>query len=127
MKENIVSWFEIPVLDMDRAKKFYEEVFEINITVHDLGALIMGWFPPPAENTYGATGSLVLQEEYKPSATHGPLIYFNSQSGDIGNELSRVVKAGGKIVKEKTLISEETGYMAVIIDTEGNRVALYNR
>ena len=127
MKENIVSWFEIPVVDMDRAKKFYEDVFQIVVSVHDLGDLVMGWFPPPAENTYGATGSLVLHEEYRSSVTDGPLIYFNSQTGDISDELSRVVEAGGKILKDKTMISEETGYMAVIVDTEGNRVALYNR
>ena len=127
MKENIVSWFEIPVLNMDRAKKFYEDVFEIAISVHDLGGLIMGWFPPPSDKAYGATGSLVLNEEYKPSVTHGPLLYFNAPSGDMKNELSRVDAAGGKVIKDKTLISEETGYMAVIIDTEGNRIALYHR
>lgn len=127
MNENIVPWFEIPVLDMERAKQFYETVFQFTISIHDLGGLIMGWFPQPKENAYGATGSLMLQEEYKPSATHGPLIYFNSTSGDISNELSRVEKAGGKILKEKTLISEETGYMALILDSEGNRIALYNR
>ncbi len=68
-----------------------------------------------------------MHEEYKPSATDGPLIYFNSQSGDISDELTRVVGAGGKILKDKTLISEETGYMAVVLDTEGNRIALYCR
>lgn len=127
MNENVVPWFEIPVLDMQRAQQFYETVFEFTITVHDLGALVMGWFPQPKENAYGATGSLVLNQEYKPSATDGPLIYFNSTSGDISNELSRVEAAGGKILKEKTLISEETGYMAVMLDTEGNRIALYCR
>ena len=127
MNENVVPWFEIPVLDMDRAKQFYETVFQFTITVHDLGGLIMGWFPQPKENAYGATGSLVLQEEYRPSATDGPLIYFNSTSGDISNELSRVIEAGGKILKGKTLISEETGYMAVILDSEGNRIALYSK
>lgn len=127
MSENIVSWFEIPASNMERAKEFYETVFQITITIHDFGELIMGWFPQPKEGAYGATGSLVMQEEYKPSATDGPLIYFNSQSGDISNELSRVVEAGGKILKDKTLISEETGYMALILDSEGNRIALYNR
>ena len=127
MKENIVNWFELPVLNMERAKRFYEDVFEIATSVHDLGGLIMGWFPPPSDSAYGATGSLVSHEEYKPSETDGPLIYFNVPSGDMNNELSRVETAGGKVLKEKTLISEETGYMAVIIDTEGNRIALYHK
>jgi predicted enzyme related to lactoylglutathione lyase len=127
MSNNVVSWFEIPVTDMDRAKQFYETVFEFSITVHDLGNLVMGWFPSPKPNAYGTTGSLVLNEQYKPSATEGPLIYFNSTSGDIANELSRVVAAGGKILKEKTLISEDSGYMALILDSEGNRIALYSK
>lgn len=128
MDVNMISWFEIPVSDMDRAKKFYEAVFKVSISIHDLGGVIMGWFPPAEDNTApGISGSLVQHEEYIPSAKEGVLIYFNSQSGDIDHELSRVVEAGGEIVRPKTLISEEVGYMAVILDTEGNRVALYNK
>ena len=41
----MVGWFEIPVNDMDRAKTFYEKVFDVTISVHDLGEIIMGWFP----------------------------------------------------------------------------------
>ena len=75
----------------------------------------------------GISGSLVQHEEYIPSATDGTLVYFNSQSGDIDHELSRVEEAGGTIIKPKVLISNEVGYMAVIVDTEGNRIALYNK
>ncbi|NNE03836.1 MAG: VOC family protein, partial [Eudoraea sp.] len=45
MESNMVGWFEIPVLDMDRAKKFYDTVFDIDIQVHNLNELLMGWFP----------------------------------------------------------------------------------
>ena len=127
MSENVVSWVEIPVVNMDRAKTFYEAVFQFSITVHDLGGLVMGWFPQPKENTYGATGSLVLNEAYKPSSTEGAVVYFNSSSGDVANELSRVEAAGGSILKNKTLIAEGMGYMALILDSEGNRIALYNQ
>lgn len=124
----MVSWFELPVVDMDRAKKFYETVFQIQISLHDLGGLLMGWFPPAEDNNaYGISGSLVKHEDYIPSDTQGALIYFNSLSGDIANELSRVEAAGGKIVQDKTLISEEIGYMAVVVDTEGNRIAFYHK
>ena len=41
----MVGWFEIPVTDMKRAKLFYETVFNIEISVHDMNDLIMGWFP----------------------------------------------------------------------------------
>lgn len=127
MNENTIGWIEIPVLNMERAKSFYETVFQFVISIHDLDGLVMGWFPPPKENAYGAAGSLVLHEGYIPSETKGPLVYFNTPSGDMENELSRVENAGGTIIKSKTLISKETGYMAVILDTEGNRIALYHR
>lgn len=123
----MVGWFEIPVADMDRAIKFYSEVFQVQIAVHNMGDFIMGWFPfaedPEAK---GAAGSLVFHKEsYKPS-TDGTLVYFTSRTGDIKDELSRIEKAGGEILQPKTQISDEHGYMALFIDTEGNRVALHS-
>ena len=123
----MVGWFEIPVNDMDLAVKFYNEVFQINIAVHPMGDLIMGWFPF-AENpeAKGASGSLVCQKEFYKPSTEGTLIYFTSRTGDIKDELSRIEKAGGKILKPKTQISPDHGYMALFLDTEGNRVALHS-
>ena len=127
MKSNMVGWFEIPVQDMDRAVKFYNEVFRIKIAVHNMGELVMGWFPfaedPEAK---GASGSLVYQKEFYKPSKEGALIYFTSRTGDIKDELSRIEKAGGKILKPKTQISEDHGYMALFLDTEGNRVALHS-
>jgi predicted enzyme related to lactoylglutathione lyase len=127
MKSNMIGWFEIPVTEMDRAVQFYNAVFQIKITVHDLDNLVMGWFPSPENSeAKGASGSLVLNKEhYKPSK-EGALLYFTSQSGDINDELSRIEKAGGKIIQAKTQISENHGYMAIFIDTEGNRLALHS-
>lgn len=124
MEQNVVGWFEVPVLDMDRAKKFYDTVFGIEIQVQDFGGTLMGWFPW-AEGKTGASGSLIQNESYKPSHTDGVLVYFASQ--DVQNELDRIEDAGGKIVKPKTQISPEVGYMGVFLDTEGNRVALHSR
>ena len=123
MSRNMVVWFEIPVSDMERAKTFYEHVFEVSINVVDFGGLLMGWFPDRGE-AHGANGTLIKQESYIPSQ-EGALIYFNSD--DVQNEISRVEAAGGKIYQPKTQISPEHGYMAVFIDTEGNRVALHSR
>ncbi len=125
----MISWFEVPVLDMDRAKKFYETVFNVEITINDFGGVLMGWFPPAEDITApGISGSLVKSEgKYIPSATHGSVVYFNSQSGDVSDELKRVKAAGGKILQDKTLISNEIGYMALVLDSEGNRIALYNK
>ena len=126
MAKNIVEWFEIPVSDMNRAIRFYETVFGYKIERHQLGPLDMGWFPWDPEGT-GAGGSLVLNKEnYKPSQ-EGVLIYLTASSGELSNEIGKVEKAGGKVLMAKTQISEEYGYMALFLDTEGNRVALHSR
>jgi len=124
MEQNVVSWFEIPVLDMDRAVAFYNKVFNINIQVQDFGGILMGWFPY-AEGKEGASGSLIKNEAYKPSETHGAVIYFGSQ--DVQNEIDRVEEAGGKIIQPKTQISPKIGYMGLFIDSEGNRIALHSK
>lgn len=125
MKNNAVGWFEIPVTDMERAVKFYEMVFDVKLSKNVFGSFEMAWFPE-AENQPGSAGSLVKSEkDYKPSAD-GVLIYFTAQSGDLSNELGRVEKSGGKILRPKTQISVEYGFMALILDTEGNRIALHS-
>ncbi len=123
MEYNMVGWFEIPVTNMDRAKAFYEKVFNIKISVHDLGGLQMGWFPNrPGKK--GATGSLVQHEMYTPSATDGPLLYFTCP--DLAIELGRVNAAEGEILRPKTEIGGGHGFMALVKDTEGNRIALHS-
>ena len=118
----MVGWFEIPVNDMDRAKKFYETVFKVEIRAVDFGGLKMGWFLDN-NGAYGATGTLIKQESYIPSK-EGTLVYFMSK--DVKTELDRVEASGGKILQEKTKISDEYGCMGVFIDSEGNRIALHS-
>lgn len=62
---------------------------------------------------------------HKPSATDGPLIYLNGNP-NVQIFLDRVEAAGGKITLPKTEISPEYGYMAMFLDTEGNRIALHS-
>jgi len=126
MKNNVVGWFEIPVEDMKRAIGFYEKVFEFKLERNQMGPLDMAWFPYLPEGS-GSGGSLVhFPTAYKPSS-NGTLVYFTAHSGDLENELSRVEESGGKVLQGKTQISEEHGYMALFIDSEGNRVALHSR
>lgn len=125
IKHNVVGWFEIPVTDMERAVRFYEAVFELKLTRQKMGAEDMAFFPW-VENSVGSGGSLVHHpDHYKPSAD-GTLIYFTAFSGDVSVELSRVEAAGGKIILPKKLIAPEVGYMALFLDTEGNRIALHS-
>src|SRR5665213_1854534 len=98
-KVNTLNWFEIAVSDFDRAKKFYETVFGITMPVMEFGPLKMGMFPMEPGNG-------------KP---------------DLSVALGKVEAAGGKIMRPKTIISPEFGYMAVMIDTEGNAIALHSQ
>ncbi len=125
-KNNVVGWFEIPVHNMERAIKFYQTVFGLTLERHILGPLDMAWFPA-LQNGSGAAGSLVQHATaYKPS-TDGTLVYFTAHSGDLSQELARVEGAGGKVLLGKRLIKEDIGYMALLIDTEGNRIAMHSR
>lgn len=126
MKNNAVGWFEIPVNDMERAMAFYEKVLDLKMQRNQMGPLDMAWFPW-IETGAGSPGSLVYHADfYKPSAD-GVLIYLTAHSGDLDNELARVEAAGGKVLQPKTHISEEYGFMALLLDSEGNRVALHSR
>lgn len=124
MKANAIGWFEIPVINMDRAVKFYETVFGVKLYVDQFGPVLMGWFPQD-EKKAGAGGSLVYHEDFYKPSTDGTLVYFTSK--DVAIEVGRIKEAGGKVIQGKTLISDEIGYMALFLDTEGNRVALHSK
>jgi predicted enzyme related to lactoylglutathione lyase len=119
-----ISWFEIPATDLDRAQKFYETIFSIKLNPLDLPNIRMRMFP--VEDINGIGGAVVDSGGFhKPSSTDGPLIYLNGNP-DLQLALDKVEAAGGQIMVPKTEISPEYGYMAVIIDTEGNRIGLHS-
>ena len=124
MKNNAVAWFEIPVASMDRAVKFYETVFGVKLYVDQFGPVLMGWFPHDPKKP-GSSGSLVYNEDFYKPSTDGTLVYFSSL--DVAIEVGKIKDAGGKVIQGKTLISVDVGYMALFIDTEGNRVALHSK
>ena len=117
--KNWVSWFEIPAANFDRAKKFYEFIFEVELHVMDLGALKMGVFPHAEIG-----GSICSGDLYVPGAS-GPTIYLNANP-DLQTTLDKVEEAGGKIIQAKKQISPDHGYMALFFDPEGNRIALHS-
>ncbi len=124
MNHNVVGWVEIPVSNMERAIAFYKAVFGFEIDRNMLGALDMGWFPF-VHDGIGAGGSLVYAPEHYVPSEHGVLVYFTAPSGDMDIELKKAESAGGKVVVPKKLIAPGFGYMAVITDSEGNRIALH--
>ena len=122
---NAISWFEIPATDLPRAQKFYETIFGIQLMPMDMDNIKMRMFP--LDDMMTQVGGAIVESGgfHKPSLTEGPLIYLNGNP-DVQLIMNRVEAAGGKIMVPKTQISPDYGYMAVIIDTEGNRIGLHS-
>lgn len=122
-KENALNWFAISVSDINRAKKFYETIFGIDMPVQEMMGMKMALFP--SEDMNGkVSGSLVEGPMNKPSAD-GAKVYLNGNP-DLSNALSKIESAGGKVLMPKTKISDEIGFMAFFLDTEGNNIALHS-
>jgi predicted enzyme related to lactoylglutathione lyase len=121
MSMNPVGWFEIYVQDMGRAKAFYEAVFDV--TLEELNAEQPElWKFPQSMTSYGASSALA-RAEGMPSGGNSTLVYFTC--ADCADELSRVEKAGGKVMKEKFSIGEY-GFVALAFDPEGNLIGLHS-
>lgn len=119
--QNMINWFEIPVTDFDRARSFYETIFDIEMSVTSMQGYKMAFFPAFEGKISGA---ICFGEGYIPSGA-GSLLYLNANP-DVNLVLDRAIQAGGRIIVPKTLISAEVGYYAFIVDTEGNRIALHS-
>ena len=122
--KNAINWFEIPVSNYERAKKFYATILDLDIMDYHMPEKNMkyGIFPYDIENK-GIGGAIVEMAEMNPS-TDGSTVYLNGDD-DLNIALNRVEAAGGRIVMPKTDINEN-GFIAQFIDTEGNRVALHS-
>ena len=120
MKKNPVNWFEIPVDDLDRARKFYESVFDVELNLLEMGPMKMFQFPM-VDGIYGTGGTLVKAAGYRPSQ-EGTLVYFSV--GDIDGTLKKIIAGGGEIILPKMSIGEY-GVVTQFEDSEGNRVALH--
>lgn len=123
--DNAISWFEIPATDLERAAKFYENIFSMELIPLDMGEdMKMRMFP--VSNSEFVGGAIVYSPDLlKPSATDGVMIYLNANP-DLAVILSKVEAAGGQVAMPKTVITDEFGFMAILIDTEGNRIGLHS-
>ena len=123
INENNLNWFEIPVEDMKRAKQFYEKIFSIEMEEDVVMGTQMSFFPSKSGNGK-VGGALVKSELHKPN-TEGVLVYLNADP-DISAVLERIEEEGGLIFKPKTTIPTGGGFIAMFLDTEGNRMALHS-
>jgi uncharacterized protein len=118
---NALNWFEIPVTDFERAKKFYEILFDAEIVEMPFPDGRYGMLPSDMQN--GVGGAIAQGEWFSPS-DKGTVVYLNGGE-DLSIPLAKIEDAGGKIVMPKTSIGGN-GFMAQFIDTEGNKVALHS-
>ena len=124
---SVINWFEVPVTDFERARRFYETVIGTQLFVNDMRETMgsmLGVFPHD-----GKVGGCLVhnpQYGYRPS-TEGTLVYFTI-TGDLDAALARVPGAGGEVLLPKTALGENAGggFVGWVCDTEGNKVGFYS-
>ena len=117
---NSFVWVDIPVLKLDRAIRFYSAVIGMEVEKNEYPGMTIGTFPHK-DNEVG--GCLCLSDTVKPS-TDGPLVYINAH-GRLDEAIDAVAPSGGKVLLQKESIGPY-GFRAILLDTEGNRVALHS-
>jgi predicted enzyme related to lactoylglutathione lyase len=118
--KNALVWVDIPVLDLDRAISFYTAVIGSAVVKQDYPGMSIGLFPHEGES---ASGCLYLSDTVKPS-DQGPLIYLNCD-GRLDEAVAAVEANGGKVLMPKHSIGPH-GFRAILLDPDGNRVALHS-
>lgn len=119
---NPVTWFEIYVNDMERARNFYEKVFDCILEPQTTDGSFEVLQFPDAIHSNGAMGALVKHSMRKPSL-EGTLVYFHCD--DCAVQSVTAMQNGGQIFKTKSSIGPN-GFIAIIGDTEGNTIGLHS-
>lgn len=119
--KNAINWFEIPVKDLKRAKKFYETVTGSKMQEMEAMGMKSAFFEFDMKNGIG--GCIIEGKGYSPSKK-GSVVYLNG-GDDLSKPLAKVSKAGGKVTLPKTSLGPN-GFMAKFEDTEGNQVAFHS-
>jgi uncharacterized protein len=125
MSENTLCWTDIPVTNLDRAKKFYSAVLGKEVSKMSEEGFEYGLLPHEEQNASGClcVGGDSAGSENKPSQ-NGPLIYL-SVEGRLDDAVKAASANGGKVLQAKQQIGPH-GFRAVIVDSEGNRIALHS-
>lgn len=118
---NQVVWCDIPVTDLNRSVKFYSDVLGAKVEKQSSSGMEFAVLPHVGE---GVGGCLVLAKDNEPSAK-GPLVYLNC-GGRLDDAIATVEPNGGKIVEPKHAIGPY-GFRALVLDSEGNRIALHSK
>jgi predicted enzyme related to lactoylglutathione lyase len=125
MSTNTLCWTDIPVTNLDRATKFYSAMLGQEVSKMSEGGFEYGLLPHEEQNASGClcVGADSVGADNKPSQ-NGPLIYL-SVEGRLDDAAKAVRANGGKVLQEKQAIGPH-GFRVVIVDSEGNRIALHS-
>ncbi len=114
-----VSMFEIPATDISRAINFYQQLLDIKIEKIDVEGMQMGILPYEGQMV---SGVIIQSDGYKPSSD-GVTMYLNA-GDNLQAKLDILEKNGGKIITPKTEHADGSGFFAIFLDSEGNKMAL---
>ena len=117
---NQVVWVDVPCLDLDRAIAFYSAVLGQAVAKDSFPGMTFGVLPHQGNDVGGC---LIVSPDVKPSA-HGALLYFNCQ-GRLDAAVDAARQLGGTILKPPHAIGPH-GFRAIVLDSEGNRIALHS-
>jgi predicted enzyme related to lactoylglutathione lyase len=120
MSKNTVVWTDIPVIDLNRAVAFYSKVLGEPVTLQKMEGFEFGLLPHPKDSV---SGCLVVSSDNKPSRT-GPLLYL-SVNGRLDTAAKAAAENGGEVLQPKHPIGPY-GFRAIVVDSEGNRIALHS-
>jgi uncharacterized protein len=117
--QKLITWVEIPAVDIDRAVEFYNSVFNLHLTKQDFGQEKMACFP-------NDEGAISYAPHFKPSKD-GALVSFAAPD-NVEATLLRIQSKGGSIVQPRTKIEAEgRDYFAICSDSEGNNIGIYGK
>jgi len=119
--KTLISIFEIPAADISRAINFYQTILDIKVERIDMPEMQMGIFPYEGQMV---TGVIIKAAGYKPSAD-GVTIYLNG-GDNLQVILDKVENNGGKILVAKTRHADDSGFFAIFLDSEGNKIGLHS-
>ena len=123
MSRSAIHWFEIPVSDMERAQRFYETLFARPLRREAMGPQTLAVFA--YDDGQGIGGALIQSATAPAPGTEGPLVYLNA-SPSLDAVLSRATELGARVLQPKLELPRDIGFIAQIVDCEGNRIGLHS-
>lgn len=129
--QSAISWFEIPTLNLAKAKQFYEAVLQCALRPENMGPSEGAVFPYD-EAAGGVGGALMCGPSVPVTATGaaesgtGVLIYSDGGKHSVDSMLRRAVAAGGRVAMSRTALPPGLGFIASIFDLDGNKIGLHS-